>query len=207
MTRQYGFFVDSSKCTGCKTCQVACKDKNTLPVGVNFRRVYEYAGGEWTPGVKDTWHQNVFAYYLSISCNHCATPACTKVCPTGAMHKRSEDGLVVVDNLVCIGCRYCEMACPYGAPQYHPEKKYMTKCDGCYELISQNKKPICVSACPLRALDFGPIDELRQKYGEVAAIAPLPASTLTQPSIVINPNQHSKPCGDHSGIIINKTEL
>ncbi|RRD54145.1 4Fe-4S dicluster domain-containing protein, partial [Escherichia coli] len=134
---------------------------------------------------------------------HCADPACTKVCPTGAMHKRTQDGLVVVDEQICIGCRYCEMACPYGAPQYNSEKKHMTKCDGCYELIEQNKKPLCVSSCPLRALDFGPIDELREKYGDITYIAPLPQSSFTQPSITINPNPHGKPTSEYRGTIVN----
>ena len=205
--KQYGFYIDSSRCTGCKPCQVACKDKNQLPIGVNFRRVYEYAGGSWTQVGKDIWRQDVFAYYLSVSCNHCADPACTKVCPTGAMHKRTKDGLVVVDEQICIGCRYCEMACPYGAPQYNSEKKHMTKCDGCYELIEQNKKPLCVSSCPLRALDFGPIDELREKYGDITDIAPLPQSSFTQPSITINPNPHGKPTSEYRGTIVNKSEL
>ena len=120
MTTQYGFFIDSSRCTGCKTCELACKDYKDLTPEVSFRRIYEYAGGDWQED-NGVWHQNVFAYYLSISCNHCEDPACTKVCPSGAMHKR-EDGFVVVDEDVCIGCRYCHMACPYGAPQYNETK-------------------------------------------------------------------------------------
>ncbi len=91
MTTQYGFFIDSSRCTGCKTCELACKDYKDLTPDVSFRRIYEYAGGDWQED-NGVWHQNVFAYYLSISCNHCEDPACTKVCPSGAMHKRGAAG-------------------------------------------------------------------------------------------------------------------
>ncbi|SUH37562.1 anaerobic dimethyl sulfoxide reductase subunit B [Salmonella enterica subsp. enterica] len=70
MTTQYGFFIDSSRCTGCKTCELACKDYKDLTPDVSFRRIYEYAGGDWQED-NGVWHQNVFAYYLSISCNHC----------------------------------------------------------------------------------------------------------------------------------------
>ncbi|MCT9038879.1 dimethylsulfoxide reductase subunit B, partial [Enterobacter cloacae] len=170
MTTQYGFFIDSSRCTGCKTCELACKDYKDLTPDVSFRRIYEYAGGDWQED-NGVWHQNVFAYYLSIACNHCEDPACTKVCPSGAMHKR-DDGFVVVNEDVCIGCRYCHMACPYGAPQYNAAKGHMTKCDGCHDRVAEGKKPICVESCPLRALDFGPIDELRKKHGQLAAVAP-----------------------------------
>ncbi|SBX31735.1 transcriptional regulator FtrA [Klebsiella pneumoniae] len=135
MTTQYGFFIDSARCTGCKTCELACKDYKNLTPEVSFRRIYEYAGGDWQED-NGVWQQNVFAYYLSIACNHCEDPACTKVCPSGAMHKR-EDGFVVVNEEVCIGCRYCHMACPYGAPQYNADKGHMTKCDGCHERVAQ----------------------------------------------------------------------
>ncbi|MNJ41723.1 Anaerobic dimethyl sulfoxide reductase chain B [compost metagenome] len=203
--KQYGFYIDSSKCTGCKTCQLSCKDNKDLDVGVNYRRVYEYAGGNW---VKDgeTWQQDVFSYYLSIACNHCSEPACTKVCPSGAMRKR-EDGFVVVDTETCIGCKYCSMACPYGAPQYNAEKGHMTKCDGCYERVADGKQPICVESCPLRALEFGPIEALRAKYGVLAEVAPLPAAALTKPNIVIKPNRHARPCGDTTGYLANPKEV
>lgn len=118
------------------------------------------------------------------------------------MHKR-EDGFVVVDEDVCIGCRYCHMACPYGAPQYNAEKGHMTKCDGCYSRVAEGKQPICVESCPLRALEFGPIEELRQKHGTLAAVAPLPRAHFTKPNIVIKPNANSRPTGDTTGYLAN----
>lgn len=78
MSTQYGFYIDSSRCTGCKTCELACKDFKNLSPEVNFRRIYEYAGGDWTEQ-DGVYTQNVFAYYLSISCNHCDDPACAKI--------------------------------------------------------------------------------------------------------------------------------
>ncbi|CQK88484.1 dmso reductase anchor subunit [Salmonella enterica subsp. enterica serovar Typhimurium str. DT104] len=105
------------------------------------------------------------------------------------------------------GCRYCHMACPYGAPQYNAAKGHMTKCDGCYDRVAEGKKPICVESCPLRALDFGPIDELRKKHGELAAVAPLPRAHFTKPNIVIKPNANSRPTGDTTGYLANPKEV
>lgn len=118
MTKQYGFVVDVSRCTGCRTCAVACKDAHNLPVGLNLRRVLEEASGSWRQDrMTGAWHQDVRAWYVSIACNHCENPACVKVCPTKAHYKRAEDGLVVIDRDKCIGCGMCAQACPYGAPQ------------------------------------------------------------------------------------------
>lgn len=204
--KQYGFYFDSDRCTGCKTCELACKDYKDLGTDVNFRRIYEYTGGNWSQLADGCWHQDVFAYYMSISCNHCSDPACTKVCPTGSMHK-NEDGFVIVNEEICIGCRYCHMACPYDAPQYDAQKGHMTKCDGCYSRVKAGQKPICVDACPLRALDFAPIDELRAKYGVQASIAPLPPAEITHPNLVVKPNKNSRPSGDTSGFLGNPREV
>ncbi|HHT7763526.1 DMSO/selenate family reductase complex B subunit [Pasteurella multocida] len=206
MSVQYGFYFDSDRCTGCKTCELACKDYKDLDTNVNFRRIYEYAGGDWQQQANGCWQHNVFAYYLSISCNHCDNPACVSVCPTGAMHK-TEDGFVIVNEAICIGCRYYHMACPYDAPQYDAMKGHMTKCDGCHSRILEGKKPICVDACPLRALDFAPIDELRKTYGDLAAIAPLPSPEHTAPNLVIKTNKNARPTGDTTGFLANPREV
>ncbi|QWA10532.1 dimethylsulfoxide reductase subunit B [Sodalis ligni] len=205
MSTQYGFYIDSSRCTGCKTCELACKDYKNLGPNVSFRRIYEYTGGSWQQDGYG-YHQDVFAYYLSIACNHCEDPACVKVCPSGAMHK-GDDGFVVVNEDICIGCRYCHMACPYGAPQFNAEKGHMTKCDGCHERVAVGQKPVCVESCPLRALDLAPIGDLRDKYGDLAAVAPLPDPMFTQPNLVIKPNAGSRPLGDTTGYLANPKEV
>ncbi|WP_394701367.1 DMSO/selenate family reductase complex B subunit [uncultured Propionivibrio sp.] len=197
---QLGFFVDLSKCTGCKTCQVACKDKNNLEVGRNFRRVSEYAGGDWKE-VHGAWQQDVFAYYVSIACNHCAKPACVEVCPKGALAKRADNGLVLIDQQKCIGCRDCEDACPYDAPQYNRAIRRMTKCDGCIDRISAGAQPSCVDACPQRAIEFGDVAELRRQHGSLAAVAPLADAATTLPSLVLKPSRNSRPVGDTRGTV------
>jgi anaerobic dimethyl sulfoxide reductase subunit B len=182
---QLGFFIDSSLCSGCKTCQVSCKDKNGLEVGRLFRRVSEMRGGGFAPNGSGGYTHSVFAYTLSISCNHCSDPICTKNCPTGAMHKREEDGVVAVDTSKCIGCGYCAWSCPYGAPQMDESIGRMSKCDLCADLREQGQEPACVAACPLHAIQYGPIEALRAQYGTVCDARGLPNSTITQPNLVI----------------------
>lgn len=197
---QKGFFIDTSRCTGCRTCSVACADLHNTPVGLNLRRVVEFEGGTWRKSKNGAWRQDVFAYYVSQGCNECADPACVKVCPTKAHFKRAEDGLVVIDEAKCIGCGMCATACPYGAPQLDTAARKMRKCDGCVDRTAKGGLPVCVESCPERALEFGDIEELRKKHGTLAAIAPLPDATKTGPSIVIKPSKCAKPAGFDAGL-------
>ncbi len=187
MAKQLAFFINSSACVGCKACQVACKDKNDLEVGRLFRRVYEVSGGGWQK-VGNAWVSDVFAYTVSFSCAHCQDPACMAACPTGATFKRA-DGVVMIDQDVCIGCRYCEWACPYGARQFNEKTGTMTKCQMCSDLVDKGERPACVDACPMRALDFGELSELQAKYGTLAHAFPLPGAEITNPSIVVKPHK------------------
>ncbi len=204
MAKQYGFYFNSNMCTGCKACQVACKDKWDLQVGVTWRRVVEYNGGDWALNPDGSYSQNVVDYYVSLSCNHCQNPVCVQVCPTTAMHKR-DDGIVLIDTNNCIGCRYCEWACPYGAPQFDSQRGIMTKCNFCYDALDAGDKPTCVAACPSRALDFGELDALKAKYGNVNEVAPLPTASITDPSLVINPHRDAAPVG--AGPVANPEEV
>lgn len=181
---QYGFHFDGRRCTGCKTCVLACKDAHDLPSSLAFRQVYEYGGGTWARDAAGCWTQDTFVYNVSVACNHCGNPACMRVCPTGAMHK-DEGGLVSVSADRCIGCGYCALSCPYRAPKVDRDLGRSVKCDGCTERVAAGKAPVCVEACPLRALDFGPIDELRQRYGTAADLPPLPEATATAPNLTI----------------------
>ena len=182
----YAFYFDSRFCSGCKACQVACKDHNQLPVGILWRRVYEITGGSWQ-AQGAAWAQNVFAYNLSIACNHCAQPICAEVCPAGAITLRT-DAIVLLNPDQCIGCQYCSWVCPYSAPQYDPAAGVMTKCNFCVDQIDQGLAPACVSACPLRALEFGDRDELASRHPDGAQVYPLPNGHLTQPSLSITPH-------------------
>lgn len=186
--KQLGFHINIDRCTGCLTCQIACKDKNDLGPGLSFRQVREIAGGGYTE-VNNAFQSDVFAYWVSMSCNHCGEPLCVRNCPTGAMQKRPGDGIVVVDLEQCTGCQSCIRSCPYGAPQYDPEQGRVRKCDFCLDLLSQGEAPACVDACPMQALDCGPIDELKQKYGGVQEVKGVPEPLFSKPSIVITPHR------------------
>jgi anaerobic dimethyl sulfoxide reductase subunit B (iron-sulfur subunit) len=204
--KQLGFYIDSSKCTGCKTCQISCKDLHNHQVGVNFRRVYEYAGGNWRQEGK-AWRQQVFAYYVSVACNHCANPVCVKVCEPKALTKRSDNGLVILDEAQCTACKACAQACPYGAPQFDENRKKMTKCDACFDRVIAGGKPVCVESCPQRAIDFGELEQLKNKYPVGQHIAPLPDPSWTTPSLLVHSGHTARPVGDKKGSVQNPKEV
>ena len=182
-TMTLGFYFDGTSCLGCKTCSIACKDLNDLPVGVQFRRVFDYEAGVF-PTARG-WH-------YSMACNHCEKPACVASCPTGAMHQ-SEDGTILHDDEACIGCQSCVSNCPYGVPQYREDLSIVQKCDACAQRRADGKNPVCVDACSMRALDFGDLDELSQKYGEglVSELPFLTSASTTNPSILVKPKEAS----------------
>lgn len=179
MAKQLGFYYDMSICIGCKTCQVACKDKNNLEVGTLFRHVRSFETGKFPlPG----------AYHYSGACNHCADAKCVKGCPTGAMYY-AEDGTVQHDDDKCIGCKYCVWNCPYGAPQFIEQSGIVGKCDSCKDLRDQGENPVCVDACLMRCLEFGDLDELAAKHGSglTRELPILPLANICQPSLLVKP--------------------
>ena len=159
---QMGFYFDQTRCTGCYTCIVACKDWYDIDTGpVNLMRVACIEHGTFP---------DLFAAYLASPCYHCADPPCLKACPEGAITKRADDGIVVVDGDRCVGTEQCPKkclkACPWDVPQFGAEVgAKMQKCELCIDRLEQGQAPICVEACPMFALDAGPMDVLQEKYG------------------------------------------
>ena len=204
-----GFFFDNTRCTGCKTCQMACKDYHDLDASVTYRRIIDYEGGTWEyegSGSVPRVHA-AFAYHLSLACNHCTQPACTHVCPTGAMHKDAQ-GLVWPDHTKCVGCGYCTMACPYHAPIIDQHAKKSTKCDGCRARVADDLLPFCVEACPLRALEFGNVDELAARHPyAIRSIPPLPEEDATHPNLLIKPSEATAWALESGGHIANREEI
>ena len=139
-----GFQLDLGRCVGCGACVLACRIENGLSAGVSWRRVLPVNGPRVDGGP---------TYHLSVACHHCLNPPCVLACPTGALEKRS-DGIVVLGSDRCIGCRYCEMACSFGAPAFDTRTGIMTKCHLCHHRLAEGLDPACVVACPTEALEY-----------------------------------------------------
>ena len=155
-----GFYFNERACSGCRACQTACKDRNNLEVGELFRHVRTFQTGTFP---------NATMYHYSATCNHCESPACVANCPTGAMQKDPETGIVNNDKEKCIGCMTCEKSCPYGHP-VQLDDGLSHKCVLCSDENPEGTPdPTCAKACPVRALEFGPIASLREAHPEGAA--------------------------------------
>ena len=178
---QFGFYFNQEDCIGCKVCQVVCCDRNDLAPGITFRRVESYETGSYPDAT---------LYHYSLTCNHCASPACVANCPSGAMQKDPDDGTVFIDYAECIGCGTCVKSCPYGVPVLQEDKGTSGKCDGCKPFRDAGQNPVCVDACVMRAIEWGDIEELRAKHGDAVSDLPiLPSSSETNPSLLVTPKE------------------
>jgi anaerobic dimethyl sulfoxide reductase subunit B (iron-sulfur subunit) len=191
---QMGFYFDQTRCTGCAACRVACKDWHDLPAGPESRiRIHYVEKGTWP---------DVSANYMVLMCYQCLTPVCVDSCSSGALSKRDDDGIVVMDDEACVGHEECGgsclKACPYDSPQFGLSGNgKMWKCDMCLDRLAEDKQVICVEACPTRALDAAPLEDLKARYragelekgraGKLKEGQEFFYSTRTQPALVMNP--------------------
>ncbi|HSQ25668.1 MAG TPA: 4Fe-4S dicluster domain-containing protein [Anaerolineales bacterium] len=155
-----GMLIDVTRCTGCNQCVNACSTSNKQ--GELLIQPQQIGDGlsafRWTTVV-----QSPEGRFVRKFCRHCLEPACVSVCPVGAMQKTSQ-GPVIYDPQLCMGCRYCMMACPFGIPRYEWDSAapWVQKCNFCFERLAEGKQPACVEACPYDALQFGEREELIQ---------------------------------------------
>jgi formate dehydrogenase iron-sulfur subunit len=166
-----GFFTDTSVCIGCKACEVACKEWNAIPsdgaldlTGESFDNTSELSANSWrhVAFVEQQRDGDVRWLMSSDVCKHCTHAACLDVCPTGALF-RTEFDTVVVQQDVCNGCGYCVSACPYGVLSKREDDGRVFKCTMCYDRIGVGQEPACAKACPTESIQFGELDELRER--------------------------------------------
>lgn len=176
---EYAILFDSSKCTACKGCQVACKVWNELPSSLDLN-AGEFTGSLQNPPDLGPYVRTLVTFdeadngkkygvnwaFGHRGCMHCTHAACVEVCPSGCL-QHSEHGFVVYDAEKCIGCQYCRSACPFDVPRHTGVDLAggnirINKCDGCPDRIAHGMAPACVSTCQPRALTFGKRDELLQ---------------------------------------------
>jgi len=161
---QFGMLIDLRRCIGCQACTVACKAEADIPLGVT-RSWVEYVESGTYPNVKRT--------FLPRQCQVCSQPECIKLCPTGATYKRPQDGIVVIDQGVCIGCAYCIQACPYSARFLNPVTRFAEKCDLCIHRLYKGVVPACVNTCQGRARIVGDISDPESEISKLIAANPV----------------------------------
>jgi formate dehydrogenase iron-sulfur subunit len=195
-----GFFTDTSVCIGCKACEVACKQWNGVPaaehldlLGMSHDNTGALGANAWRHvafieqsvpsvpsvdlGMPGTAEDGLRWLMASDVCKHCTHAGCLDVCPTGALF-RTEFGSVVVQQDICNGCGYCVSACPYGVIERRPGDGRAQKCTLCYDRLHGGLEPACAKACPTDSIQFGELDELRERAA--ARVAVLREQGVTQ---------------------------
>jgi formate dehydrogenase iron-sulfur subunit len=172
-----GFFTDTTICIGCKACEVACKNWNQLPSEVGELSGQSYDNTLRLDGVNwrhvrfvEQFDQDYDGRWLMMSdvCKHCVQAGCLEVCPTNAII-RTEFDTVVIQSDACNGCRMCISACPFGVIDINPVSHTAQKCTLCYDRMTAGLEPACSQACPTDSIQFGTMEELRERAaGRVA---------------------------------------
>lgn len=181
--KKLGLVIDLDTCVGCHACAVNCKEWNTGGHMAPLTDLNPYGKGQ--TGV---WFNRIHSFELDCddgranmtthfpkSCLHCEDAACVTVCPTGASFKRAEDGIVLVDESKCIGCKLCSWACPYGAREFDEDQGVMKKCTLCIDRIYNenleevDRVPACVSTCPAGARHFGDLGDPESDVSKLVA--------------------------------------
>ncbi len=195
----YAMAIDIEKCIGCGRCAAACKAENKVPDSPHYVRTWveryvvpkegetmvdsPNAGIDGFPDLPPV--DTLKTFFAPKLCNHCANPPCVQVCPVGATFQ-TRDGVVLVDEDYCVGCRYCIQACPYGARYLHPEKQVADKCTFCYHRITKGLLPACVEVCPTQARVFGDLNNRSSPIQRVLRFNPimsLKAELNTRPKV------------------------
>jgi len=160
-----GMLYDATKCIGCKTCVVACADANHLPRDTGASDGLYQAPvslNSKTKNVIKLYREGAEQSFMKAQCMHCLEPACTTACMMHALKKDEQTGIVSWEGSKCVGCRYCQVACPFGVPQfewssYNPR---IVKCELCRERLAEGKQPACTEVCPRQAVIYGKREDL-----------------------------------------------
>lgn len=204
---KWGFVIDLKRCFGCYACEMNCKAERLTPPGVAWARVLKGERGKYPTVVRQA---------LPILCMQCEEPECVKVCPTKATEQRP-DGIVIVHKDQCVGCKYCAVACPYGARHFvdkwtsyfpddqpltpleeHAKKQWVekfgegaaTKCDFCIDRVEKGLNPACINGCPAHARFFG---DLEDPESEVSRLIKTERGFQLAPEFGTNPRVYYLP--------------